>query len=405
MGASSALAADLSTPFELESAAVLPQGISNPRFKTVFAPATEKIDGTGTTLPLGASFNKTLTWNDILKNLDNDSQRASARSIMLKAGITDDQSPGSTTGMVNTYTTAMVPLLAYGVTSRLTIGVAVPVVHTDTSVDTGFMKSGAGDAFVARAGLDSSEWKAEDVRNRFDNAINEQLKKDGYAPLGSKSFTALGDTRLFAKYLVAGNYDNEFTVKSIVSVPTGTQPDANQIVDTPTGTGNYSLGALLLYDRHRVIGDLGFNAYGSYTVQFADNLQRRIPTSMGDQVSPDSEMVHRKSGDQMGVGTSLVYDFPRSGFHLGAGYNLQYQKPTQFSGAMYAQERYDWLSGLYPEEVLHSATLSTGLSTVSWYRQKTFALPLEAYLNYSKALAGINVVKEDVIEAELVVFF
>ena len=401
----SALAADLSVPFELESAAVLPKGVSNPRFKTVFAPAQEKLDGTGTTLGLGSSFNKTLTWSDIFKNLDNDSQRASARSIMSKAGISDDQSPGSTTGMVNAYQTAIVPVLAYGLTARLTIGVAVPVVHTDISVDTGFVTSGAGQSFANQAGLSASNWKGEDVSNRFNNAVNEELKKNNYDPLRSQSITALGDTKLFAKYLVAGDVDNDFSVKTMLSTPTGSQPNDRQIVDPATSSGNYGLSALLLYDRKRIVGDLGFNAYGEYTYEFADSLERRVPTSMGDQVSPDAENVNRKTGDQMGVGTSLVYEFPRLGVHLGAGYNLQYQKPTSFGGTQYVQERYRWLEGLYPEEVLHSATLSTGFSTVNWYRQKRFSYPLEANFSYSRALSGVNVVKAEVIEAELVVFF
>ena len=46
-----------------------------------------------------------------------------------------------------------------------------------------------------------------------------------------------------------------------------------------------------------------------------------------------------------------------------------------------------------------------GFSTVEWFKQKKFFYPFQANVAYSRALAGRNVTSNDVVAAELVLFF
>lgn len=56
-------------------------------------------------------------------------------------------------------------------------------------------------------------------------------------------------------------------------------------------------------------------------------------------------------------------------------------------------------------QLLHSATLGAGFSTVDLYKAKQFALPLQVNLAYSRPLMGRNVIKNELVAFEFVMFF
>ncbi len=399
-------ASDIKAPFELESSQVLPRGIRNPRFKNLFMQVDSKYNGLGVVEPLGQKLNKVVSWNDIVAAQPDATQQASVEGLIKQAGIDRGGSPGSTSGQVNTYANIKVPVLAMGVTENLTIAIAVPVMKVDVSADTGFISAEDGKKFVDAAGSASGPVKADEAAVKLNDAVNQKLTRLGYERIGNMTISNIGDVKLVNKYNVIKSDWNSLSVKADVTFPTGKKPNPDRALDVPTGDGQYDVGLGAIYDRKILTQDLRWNVFGGYTMQLADTLEKRLPTSPTDSLSADKEMLRRNLGDQIVTGTSLSYTVPRIGMTFGAGYNFQYQTRTSYQGDVAANvERYRWLEDDAPLQALHSATVMTGFSTVDWYKQKKFKLPFQANLAYSHPLLGRNVTTNDVLAGELVLFF
>lgn len=406
LGAGSALAGDLKSPFELETAAVLPKGVRNPRFKNLFMQVENRYNGVGQVEPLGQKLNKRVTWADILSSQDDDTKRATVKGLLSANSIAlDGEGPGQTTGVVNTYANVKVPVLAWGITERLTTALAVPIMRVEVSADTGFVASGDGQNFVNGAAK-SNIATSDDAASRLNDAINTKLRRLGYEEIQkSMVFSGVGDIKLVNKYNFVNDGYNTASMKLDVTMPTGAKPYADRALDVPLGDGQWDIGAAMIYD-HKLDDELTvWNVYGGYTAQLPDKIERRLPTSENDSLSGDKELVSRNLGDQISTGTSLSHFFPSVGMRLGAGYSFQFQTKTSYQDGAFASERYRWLENEMPVQALHATTLTAGFSTVEWFKQKKFKLPFQANFGYSRPIAGRSVTRNDVVAGELVLFF
>ena len=398
-----ATAADLRAPFDFESTAVLPQGVRNPRIKDLVIYMDEKFGGNGGVEALGQKLNKTVSWRDVIDGQDDATLKALTQGKVQQLGYGLDDSAGSTTGVVNTYVNVKVPVIAAGITDKLTLAVAVPVVTIQVNADMGLNKSSQGDGMIASV-CESDPDKCQDSANKLNNAANTKATRLGYNPIQSYTKTAIGDIKAVAKYQFWTNDINGLALKGEVTVPTGTPPNADNALDTPTGDGAANLGATLVYDhyldQHK---STRANVYGGYTVELPDHLDRRLPVSDTDSLSSDKELLARKRGDLISAGASVSYEFP-FGLNFGLGYGFQRLAPTSYDGNQFAQYRYRLLEA-NTGEVLHSATLGVGFSTVEMYKNHQFKAPFQVNMSYCKPLAGINVVKNDFMAFELVLFF
>jgi hypothetical protein len=404
MGAA-AHAADLKAPFELETTKVLPKKVRNPRIKNLFMDVTSRYNGIGQLEPLGQKLNKVVTFNDLVESKSTQEDKDKVKGLYEGAGFAADQSPGSTSGVVNSYANVKVPVFAIGVTEKLTMAVAVPVMDIQVSADTGFIKDANGDQFVAAAEAASIE-KGIEARNGLNNAINEKLKRLGYEQIPAfQQVKGVGDVKLVGKYLLRNEERIQLAVKGEVTFPTGRAPNADKVIDPALGDGQWDVGAAAIYD-YKLLPDLRWNTYGGYVAQLPASLDRRLPKSATDSLSSDKEYLLRDLGDIVTTGTSLSYEFPAVGMMVGAGYTFQYlTKTTYRDGANPDKNRYRLLENEYPYQALHSATLMTGFSTVEWFKAKKFVYPFQANVAYSRPITGRNVTSNEVVAAELVLFF
>lgn len=398
-------AADLRAPFDFENTLVLPVGVRNPRFKNLFLYMDERYGGTGGIEPLGHKLNKNVSWRDVVDGQEDDTLKGITEAKLKQLGINLDESTGSTSGVVNTYVNVKVPVLAMGVTEKLTMAVAVPIMSIQVNADTGLIKDSNGQADSLIASLYKSDPdKAREAEQKLNNAVNTKLKRLGYEPITSREETEIGDVRLVGKYQAYNSAADSIAIKGEVTAPTGVAPNADRALDTPTGDGQTDLGAMVVYDhffdRSRLVRA---NFYAGYTAQLPDHLERRLPVSDRDSLSADKELLARDLGDVIASGAAFIYEFP-FGLNMAAGYGFQRMAPTSFEGVKYAPYRYRLLEA-NTGQVLHSATFGMGFSSVEMYRNKQFKAPFQVNVAYSKPLAGINVVRNGFMSFELVLFF
>jgi hypothetical protein len=395
---------ELSAPTYFETAQVLPSGIGSPHFSNLFTSIDSKFGGAGSIEPLGVLLNRTIRWSDIIEAQATSVEKSIIQSTLRDANINLNGSPGSTLGQINAYVNAKVPTLAYGITDRFTMAVAVPVMSVSVSAATGFYKSDHGQSWVNSLCTMSIE-QCNKAAGQLNNAINERLISFGYQPLKSKSFSSIGDIQLIGKYLVYQDKKNLWGLKSTVVLPTGIAPNPDIALDIPTGDGQYKVGLSFIYDR--VVSDyLRWNTSFGYLASLPHQIEKRIPNTWDDPISKDKEQLTQNLGSATQFGTSLQFQVPKIGLISGLGYNFQYQARTTYSGgSRFSQERYEFLENWSPSELLHSATIMTGFSTIEWVLKREFFYPLQAYIVYSRPILGRNVTNNGIISGELTLFF
>lgn len=404
LGIEKAKALDLTAPFIFESSQTLPQGVRNPRFVNVLMSIDSKFGGTGGIQPLAQPINRTVRWNDILGMEKDSLKRMGIQAIIQSENLDPNGGPGSTTGQVNSFFNVRVPVLAVGISNRLTLGIAVPIVKISVSADTGFSKSQDGIKFTDKL-CASSPLECGSAVTRLNNAVNHKLASYGYETVGAKEVLNLGDVQLVGKLLVYKDANQGFSVKSSLVLPTGVRSNVDAAIDLPTGDGRFQVGGTAAYDRI-IAKDYRWNTYGGVMALLPHSMDRRIPLERDNPVSMDKETLTRTLGGVFTAGTSVVRQFTSLGLMAGAGYNIQYMTAVKYSGgSQFSSERYGFLEDLTPSQTLHSATLMAGFSTVEWYQQKKFIYPFQANLIFSHPISGRNVPTNNVFAGELVMFF
>lgn len=402
-----AYATDLAAPFALENAQVLPSGVRNVRFFNLFMTMENRFSRTGPGLtPLGNSLNKDIRWRDVYKEQSDQVQRNMIKSVLSDNGIPEDGIAGSATGQVNTFVDVKVPIFAMAITPKFTLAVAVPIVKIDVSVDTGFVKSADGQAFVKAAG-DQSPDKGNEAARKLNNATTNKLNRLGYQSLRSETISGIGDVQLVGKYQWFGQSNQALASKLTLTLPTGSKLNEDRALDPTTGDGRFKMGAALIHD-YRFIPQSRWNVYAAYTALMPTSQVRRLPTSSDDSLSADKELLNKRLSHLVAAGTSVDYAIQKTGLTITAGYTFQFLSQTHYQGAAVDDltiYRYGLLDDLEPSQVQHSLNFNVGFSTVAWYQQKEFFLPFEVNVVYSKPIAGRYAPTASVIAGEAVFFF
>lgn len=395
-------AGGLSAPFSLDSAKVLPKGIRSFRIEGFSSSVTNRYDGNGSIVSLGSAFNKPVTYNDLEKSL-----APTADNAVTIGGVNSSVSPGDTAGqalgVVNAQVTTTVPVFAYGVSDKLTVGLGVPILYANTSVSVGWDSNATTQALIDKFRQSGAEYKVQALRTRLMNAVATRVSDYGYQPLAGESHTDFGDTSLVAKYQVLKTPDWMVAVAPRVVLPTGRTPDIDKVVDIAPGDGLWDIGAGSVVEYTPTARfSASYSAYYMYQVPMTRAF--RVPLDSSETISPNVDNgVNLKRGDMMGTTLAAHYQVHPL-ITLGTAYGLQYKAADAYSGSIYSQDRYNLLS-IDSEQVMQTAQVGVSLSTVSLYQAGKFEVPFDVNVGYTAMVAGRNVNKLDLATLELVSFF
>lgn len=393
---------NLYAPYSLESTHTLPAGVRDPRFLSVFIALDHAFDGAGQLGFLGDRLNKPVDWKTVINSLDNNVLKSMVTAVLEKNNIPLNGKAGDVTGAVNSYASIMVPAFAVGLTRKLTAALAVPIYNVDVSVDTGFVKSAQGVIVIDSVCKTTSDCRQ--YAERLNHAIERKLSYYGYEPLAPISNTQIGDMLLITKLKTYETEESSLTSKLTLTLPTGSSPSPDRIIDANTGDGRFKLGGTVIYDHALAFTKINF--YGSYTAQLPHTLVKRLPESADNSLSKVKESVSKDWGHLVSIGGYVDLPIKRWGLTFSPGYSFQYQSQAHYSGANFASRlRYRLLDDLEPYQALHALVAAINFSTVDWYRQKRFALPFQVNLVYALPIAGRNTPSNSVFSGEVVAFF
>ncbi len=395
-------ASDLTGPFRFPTAGNLPSGVRNVQIQGFSTQIFSQYDENGEKLPLEKSFEVPITPRNVIDALDNPSDKAEATAFFQQSMDLDD-SLGSTTGALNIRAAVTVPIFAYGMTDRWTLGVAIPVIYSAINVDTGFVPSNQGQNVSAQLYRQGQGKKAKEMSGGFAHALSRSIQSYGYKPLEDRRSTEMGDIVIANKLQLHKSETLVVAVQPELTMPSGRTEDVTELIDVAPGDGQVDVGISGLAD-FEVTSWFGLSGQLGVTTQLPGQRAMRIPQSEDSVTTPDVDpFTTHDLGDK--VVTSLVARWTLyEGLTALTGYNYQYKGSDKFSGTLYEEKRYDWLSKNTDQE-MHAAQLGLGYSTIPLFRQQKFAVPFDTKISYTMILKGKNVPADNLGSFELSMYF
>jgi hypothetical protein len=400
---STGLCGGLFAPISMDSATVMPKGVRSIRLGGFTSEITDKYDGYGNVVPLANSFSKSVTWNQLIATRSSAEERGMLRGGLKAEAIDLNASVGDASGLVNTRITSTIPVFAYGLTEKITLGIGIPIVYARTHVDTGWNANGYFQDKIDELRNAGLEGKIQSFKGSLYDVVATKIAGYGYKPMQDQETTDIGDTTLGLKVQI---YKADYVVVAIapkVVVPTGRTPDIDKVVDVAPGDGHVSAGVGVAAD-FIVAPNLTLTPSVGYTYQFESTESVRVPRNGDESISPDVDYkVRKKIGDIMGTSAEAKYHFTEM-FNVGFGYTLQYKQADSYMGGAYSPERYGYLERDTWQSMQAVQTV-LGITTVPMFRRGVFALPLDAALSFAHVLDGRNVGKIDLAVLELAAYF
>lgn len=398
------LAALASTPaFAFESTKVLPKGVRNLDIRSLYTQTSKKTDLHGNEVSLAVDLYKPLKFSNILQG-EEGLKKTQLNAFMIAKGFKDEDTVGDFRASLNAQINVWAPVLAWGLTDKITLAGAVPYYSTSTDINVGFRSNEGGDALL-RAFEDPATnyyYAAVEASDKFANAVgrlNERLEKNGYEPLDEWNHSGWGDFTLAAKALVFDSSVFRAATTFGFNAPTGRSDNPNILTDLPYGDGQWDLFAQLTFDQV-ISKNLFINQFFKYTNQLPGRKEVRWKT-FEETVEATRHQTDFKLGDKIDAGVSIQFE-QDSGFNGGVG-GLYYRK----YGDRYEVDLVDVKNELKratDQNALYwQARL--GYSTVEAYRRKEFALPMSATIEYRKQYESQNLAVTDFTQIDLNLFF
>lgn len=396
-------------PFNFENSKVLPKGIRNVMLLNAQMDIKDKYNGQGAVVGVANAMNKSITWKDIIdgKRITDPTYANNLEGALISAGISPLSDAGQVTGTASIAADAKVPVMAYGLSKRMTVAVAVPYVKATYDLQTGSIAAGSMNNFTQNLLLNTgnSVHKAYRLQSDFLQAVTKKLVDLGYNDPRAKSGVAenhLGDIKIVGKYQLTNKNKFSSALKLEVTAPTGETADVNDAIAIGYGDGQWDLGIGLAAD-YVLNSSWSFSGFAGYTFQFADYFDKRIPTEETSMASKDIENIYINLGDQVKLQTSAKFSF-FNGWSVSNGATFQYKFADEARGELYAQERYDWLTQ-YSAQSMTALTTGIGFSTIPLFRQGRFKAPINIDLFYTNVVAGQNVATSKFYTVQFAMFF
>ncbi len=293
------------------------------------------------------------------------------------------------------------PVHAYGLTSKWTVAVGVPVIHYQSKV--ALSQSGSNvDVLKNKLGLSPELVSAfNELSGSLVDSAQKELAVRGYKPLVNHDTTFLGDVQLVSLYQIFNNKKTALLSRTVFNLPTGPKGDPDDLTDLNTfgATSIDEVGVLT----HMINSKFRVSGIATLRYNVPDRLEKRVPTNSDDAL-PDAstkEMVGRKTGDMVQLGVSTMYWFLNR-WSAGAGLDLMTKAADTFSGDR--GTRYDLLSS---GTNATSATMRLGVTydTINAYLAKQAFMPGMITYTYSDVIRGLNVARQTTHELWFTMFF
>lgn len=280
------------------------------------------------------------------------------------------------------------PAFAYGVTKKLTLALAVPVIYFENNIQ--ITQTGSNLANI-RSQIGTPPQELSDgfdrLKNELARGLNGALRDKGYKPLESKNENFVGDLQLISMYQFEKRPELSQALQLTISLPTGPEPDPDDLADIET-FGRYSAKAAWITQRPFLKKtDILTNL--SYLIIPKQNFVKRVPLDANDNLPAANQKYNlgEDLGDVLGLGAGLYHTF-NGNWQMATQYSYEYKFADTYTGAPSGRAKYLEDGS---EKSAHLARVEVTYSMVSDYFRKRASIPIEFFYELTKTLAGTNV--------------
>lgn len=298
-----------------------------------------------------------------------------------------------------------VPIFARGITDKITLAVALPIVSYKNKLALNQSASNARAICDQVSGINLPE--INDACRQLDikitDAVREELAKKGYKPIKDRDETVLQDLTLVAYFKFLDNKEAKTSayLNTNINLPTGPANDPDDLADLGS-SGNTSVEEKVMFN-YLPWKWLRFAAGAAYKLSVPDKAEMRVPGSPGDFLpGPETkEKVNRDVGDTVS-GSFATTVYPSDLFSVGVGYQISRKFADKYSGKRGA--RYDLLAA-DTASVQHKARAAFGFDTIAIYQRTKKFPPFKLDFEVTNTFAGTNSDRQLVNEFSLTLFF
>lgn len=387
-----------------ESTTVLPKGIRNISIRTINTETKEKSDSNGGIIPLADPLYKPLKFKNIISSEKSVLKRKEIEAFLKSEGWSKNDSVGDFFADLDAQINVWAPIVSFGVTDKLTMGVAIPVYSVSTDVEVGFRTNEMADRFLRKlqSPLVNRGSSAIEAHTKLTNAIprlNEKLEDNGYRTLKKWSAIGLGDITFLSKYLVLNESKYKVATALGFVAPTGRVDDPDNLTDLAFGDGQWDLFSQLYFDQY-LSPKLFFNQYVKYTYQAPSKKIVRDKTA-DETIEVEKSKRSFKLGDKVDAGFSVQYEQDQTGIKVGAGFLYNRKFSDRYDAR--SEVRDELQKDTEKEAGYWKAML--GYSSLAAFRKGEAKIPFMSSIEYRRQMFSVNSPKTDFTQVDVRVFF
>ncbi|MDE3270154.1 MAG: hypothetical protein OYH77_07710 [Pseudomonadota bacterium] len=374
----------------LENAQVLPKGVRRVNIKTVQLDLGTEYDANSNVVPLAAPLQKKITFEDVLKTkqgLDDTLLRAFLR----ENGLPTDQELGELTADLRGRVRVYAPVIAYGLTPRITIAVAMPYYSARTETQVGYRANDDNAQHFINLLADPKYNKVASAREAYENFSNgvagleAKLRDNGYEELGAWEKHGLGDMQFAVKSKLYGEDGSRVHLANLSGfvAPTGLVDSPDILTDISFGDGSWDFFSGLMCDQQLGMG-ITLNQYAKLTYQAPARRVLRMKTA-DESLAVERRSIAYKLGNKLDAGLSVQFAHDL-GIELGLGYIYarkgadRYDAPSEEAALELAKD-----SNLQSSSI----EVKMGYSSVPAFRRKEMPVPFSVGLQYQQLVEAL----------------
>ncbi len=401
------------TGLAIETARVLPKNVFRARLATVVTGSiTDTFNSRGRLEPITSGLNQSVGVDTLAASEPALGQLRDALNA-LSPGMGDDLMGANIYSDFEANVQQFVPAIEYGATSRLSVGIRVPVVQRD--IQTSFNVAGVNNAAAISqmmgtlspaltGGLQQASGTTLNTQF-FENAL---FRSKGYqSPNGRISGTELGDIEVGGAYNYYKGDKYYATALLGLRMPTGSVGELENFFDTGVGKGSYTLG-FHFFEEYKPSEKILISAAQKIEYSFADTRRRAVPLNEGDAIpsilESDGQVqdVTRQRGVYFFGELAATGIFYEKALHFWAAAQYATEGKASFSGPGNL-----YYEGLANNTYFHSLGGEVGFkySALAAYVAKKVSVPYEVSVQYNRVLDGNNVSMSSYGRMDMIVYF
>jgi len=400
------LSLGLTPAFAMDSTEILPKGVNSPAFRYgIVSGVDSKYTADGSVMSLNEINTVNFNSDQIAKINPEVTSLVNILNQFSQQQLGSQINLGTLRVETEPNVKYVAPIYARGITERLTLAVAMPVVFYENKLRLNQSSSNVPQICAQFAGIeeDIPELKTacKELGVKVVDATQNELAKKGYRRIQDRKETVMGDAQMVSLWKLHEEGRQSALLRTTITLPTGQKNNPDDLADL----GIFGLTAV---EPALIVNQLWgrrirLAAKAGYKFVVPDSTELRVPGSEGDILpGPETkENVSRRVGGTAFAGGAVNLTIGDS-FGLAGGYEYSLKGADNYSGSRGA--RYELLAK-DSKSSAHRIRGGITYDTIALYQRKKNFPPLKLDYEIINTIAGSNSDRQLVNEFSLTMFF